>query len=81
MLELTMLFAWMVAFVPIIFAMVMIFRFVKAVEKVEKIKIKYQASLEELEKFYGALSQRAFKGELDLSRVSEESAEVELETV
>ena len=34
MLQLTMLFAWLVAIVPIIFAMVMIFRLVKAVEKI-----------------------------------------------
>ena len=38
-------------------------------EKVEGIKSRYQQSLTELENFYGALSQKAFKGELDLSRV------------
>jgi len=41
------------------------------VERVELIKSKYQQSLDELENLYGSLSQRAFKGELDLGRVSE----------
>jgi type I restriction enzyme S subunit len=36
---------------------------------VEDIKTRYQKSLAELENLYGALSQKAFKGELDLSRV------------
>lgn len=39
------------------------------VEKIEGIKFRYQQSLSELEALYGALSQQAFKGELDLSRV------------
>ena len=43
--------------------------FAAIVEKVETIKIHYQLSLTELESLYGALSQQAFKGELDLSRV------------
>ena len=38
-------------------------------EKVEGIKSRYQQSLTDLEALYGALSQQAFKGELDLSRV------------
>jgi type I restriction enzyme S subunit len=38
-------------------------------EKVEVIKYRYQQSLADLEALYGALSQQAFKGELDLSRV------------
>jgi type I restriction enzyme S subunit len=50
-------------------------KFSSIVEKVEAIKTKYQVSLEELENLYGSLSQRAFKGELDLSRVPLESAE------
>ena len=33
------------------------------------LKSRYQQSLTELEILYGALSQQAFKGELDLSRV------------
>ena len=37
--------------------------------KVEGIKSRYQQSLTDLETLYGALSQQAFKGELDLSRV------------
>jgi type I restriction enzyme S subunit len=37
--------------------------------KVECIKSRYQQSLADLESLYGSLSQQAFKGELDLSRV------------
>ncbi|AYH50151.1 restriction endonuclease subunit S [Dickeya fangzhongdai] len=44
-------------------------QFATIVEKVESIKSRYQQSLTDLEALYGALSQRAFKGELDLSRV------------
>jgi type I restriction enzyme, S subunit len=44
-------------------------QFSAIVDKVETMKAKYQVSLEELEGLYGALSQRAFKGELDLSGV------------
>jgi type I restriction enzyme S subunit len=44
-------------------------RFAKIVEKVELVKKHYQNSLHDLEQLYGSLSQRAFKGELDLSRV------------
>jgi len=43
--------------------------FSKIVEKIEGIKSCYQQSLTELENLYGILSQKAFKGELDLSRV------------
>jgi len=43
--------------------------FAVIVEKVEGIKSRYQQSLTDLEVLYGALSQQAFKGELDLSRV------------
>ena len=52
-------------------------QFAPIVEKIEAIKIKYQASLEELKNLYGSLSQRAFIGELDLSRVPVERAEIE----
>ncbi|MEZ5539631.1 MAG: restriction endonuclease subunit S [Pseudomonadales bacterium] len=38
-------------------------------EKIETLKSRYQKSLTELESLNGALSQQAFKGELDLSRV------------
>jgi len=56
-------------------------QFATIVEKVEDIKSHYQHSLTDLESLYGALSQKAFKGELDLSRVivtmdKEEPAEV-----
>ncbi len=44
-------------------------QFAAIVEKVERIKSRYQQSLTDLENLYGALSQKAFKGELDLSRV------------
>ena len=39
------------------------------VEKVERLKFRYQQSLADLKKLYGALSQKAFKGDLDLSRI------------
>lgn len=38
-------------------------------KKVDEVKSNYQQSLNDLESLYGALSQQAFKGELDLSRV------------
>lgn len=38
-------------------------------DKVESLKTLYQNCLNELENLYGALSQKAFKGELDLSRI------------
>ncbi len=44
-------------------------KFAAIVEKVETIKTRYQQSLTDLDALYGALSQQAFKGELDLSRV------------
>ena len=44
-------------------------QFALIVEKVETIKSLYQQSLTDLEALYGTLSQKAFKGELDLSRV------------
>jgi type I restriction enzyme S subunit len=44
-------------------------QFAAIVEKVEALKAKYHQSLVELENLYGSLSQRAFKGELDLSGV------------
>ena len=51
-------------------------------KKVEALKSRYQQSLTDLESLYGALSQKAFKGELDLSRVPlpNEPGEVEEET-
>ncbi|MFH0784791.1 MAG: restriction endonuclease subunit S [Pseudomonadota bacterium] len=44
-------------------------QFATIVEKVESLKASYQQSLTDLESLYGAFSQKAFKGELDLSRV------------
>lgn len=44
-------------------------QFVATVEQVEALKSRYQQSLTDLKALYGALSQQAFKGELDLSRV------------
>ena len=43
--------------------------FAVTAEKIEVLKYRYQQSLCDLEALYGALSQQAFKGELDLSRV------------
>lgn len=45
-------------------------QFAAIVEKVDALKSRYQQSLTDLESLYGALSQKAFKGELDLSRVA-----------
>lgn len=44
-------------------------QFVAIAEKIEILKSDYQRSLVELESLYGALGQKVFKGELDLSRV------------
>jgi type I restriction enzyme S subunit len=44
-------------------------KFATIVEKVEIIKSQYQQNLTELENLYCSLSQKAFKGELDLSRI------------
>jgi type I restriction enzyme S subunit len=44
-------------------------QFAAIVEKVEVLKSRYQQSLTDLEALYDVLSQQAFKGELDLSRV------------
>ncbi len=44
-------------------------KFSEAAIKIEGLKVALQASLADLEDLYGALSQKAFKGELDLSRV------------
>lgn len=45
-------------------------QFVAIVEKIGGIKSRYQKNLTGLENLYGALSQKAFKGELELSRVT-----------
>jgi type I restriction enzyme S subunit len=44
-------------------------QFAAIVEKVDTLKSRCRGSLTDLESLYGALSQKAFKGELDLSRV------------
>ena len=44
-------------------------QFSKFVKKIEEVSVQYQRSLTNLESLCGALSQQAFKGELDLSRV------------
>lgn len=44
-------------------------RFSEIHKSVDQLKSRYQKSLAYLESLYGALSQQAFKGELDLSRV------------
>ena len=41
--------------------------FVKKVNRIESMKLSYEDSLDKLNKLFGSLSQRAFKGELDLS--------------
>lgn len=43
-------------------------QFAQIVEKTETLKAQYQQSLQELEGLFGSLSQKAFKGELDLSK-------------
>lgn len=52
-------------------------QFAVIVEKVEGIKSRYPHSLTDLEALYGALSQQAFKGELDLSRLALPAAPIE----
>ena len=55
-------------------------QFAAIVEKVEALKSRYQQSLTDLEALYGALSQQAFKGELDLSRVALPTAPIKGES-
>lgn len=43
--------------------------FSEIVEKSEKLKTQFKSSLNELENLYGSLCQKAFKGDLDLSKV------------
>ncbi|WP_020208231.1 hypothetical protein [Gilvimarinus chinensis] len=54
-------------------------QFATIVEKVEALKSRYQQSLVDLESLYGSLSQQAFKGELDLSRVPLPNTQVNAE--
>ncbi len=59
--------------------------FSRITERVDQIKRLYQKSLNDLENLYGALSQKAFKGELDLSHIplteSKEEEKERTETV
>jgi len=55
-------------------------QFAAIVENVEALKSRYQRSLTDLEALYGALSQKAFNGELNLSRVAFPSAPIEGES-
>lgn len=52
-------------------------QFAAIVENVEALKSRYQQSLTDLEALYGALSQKAFNGELNLSRAALPSAPIE----
>ncbi|MFN7692926.1 MAG: restriction endonuclease subunit S [Burkholderiales bacterium] len=54
--------------------------FILIADKVEALKSRYQQSLTDLEALYGVLSQRAFKGELDVSRVALPAAPIEGES-
>lgn len=45
-------------------------KFALIVEKAEKVKEQYESSLKELENLFGSLSHKAFKGELDLSKLN-----------
>lgn len=56
-------------------------RFGEISTKVEGAKFRYQQSLTDLETLYGALSQQAFKGELDLSRVPMPETKAEKEII
>ncbi len=46
-------------------------KFANIVEKIETLKAQYKSSLAELENLYGSLSQKAFKGELNLEKGEE----------
>ncbi len=45
-------------------------QFTAIVEKIEQLKKEYQQNLIALENLYGALSQKAFNGDLDLSKIA-----------
>ena len=52
--------------------------FVAIAAKVDRLKSHYQSNLSDLENLYDALSQKAFKGELDLSRIPLTGSDSEL---
>jgi len=56
-------------------------RFAEIHSRVDHLKSSYQKSLTDLEALYGALSQQAFKGELDLSRAALPAAPIEGESL
>lgn len=56
-------------------------RFAEIHSRVDHLKSSHQQSLSDLEALYGALSQQAFKGELDLSRVALPAAPIEGESL
>lgn len=55
--------------------------FISIADKVEVLKSRYRHSLTDLETLYGALSQQAFNGELNLSRVALPAASIEGESL
>lgn len=55
-------------------------RFAEIHSRVDNLRSSYQQSLSDLEALHGALSQQAFKGELDLSRVALPAAPIEGES-
>lgn len=56
-------------------------RFGKVKDKLSNLSSTYQQSLNDLESLYGVLSQQAFKGELDLSRVPLPDVQVDAEEI
>lgn len=56
-------------------------KFAATVEQVEGLKSRYQQSLADLDALYGSLSQQAFNGELNLSRVALPAAPIEGESL
>ena len=56
-------------------------QFSQIITKVEEIKEYYEISLQELENLFRSLSQRAFKGKLDLSRIKSKAIDEEIESV
>lgn len=52
-------------------------QFMVKVDKVDKLKKNYESSLKELENMYGALSQKVFKGELNVEDINLKKKEIE----
>lgn len=46
-------------------------QFANIVEKTESLKVQYKSSLSELENLYGSLSQKAFKGEMNIGKIEQ----------